>query len=192
MRKLSVPQKINRGRHVVDTMTANAILFPNPIPALSAVTIGINALENAWNDAEDGGKTKTAIMHVKEEDLMKLMYDLAHYVERVANGDEEIVFSAGMEVKKPGHINFSEFSVEHTEHPGEVMLRVKPQSKTVYRWEYCKDPIAQNTWVAATTTDVASANIQNLTEATKYWFRVVYIAKGGETIPFNPISIIVC
>ena len=192
MSKLTVPQKITQSRFVVDSISNNSALFPSPIPTLPSVVDAINALENAWNDAADGGKHKTAMMHEKETDLMKIMFDVAHYVERVANGDSEVVVASGLYVKKQGQTHFADFTVEHTEHPGEVYLRVKPQYKTVYRWEYSKDTLGSHPWVAGVTTITASANIQDLEEATKYWFRVVFIGKGGETIQYNPICLIVC
>ena len=100
MSKLTVPQKITQSRFVVDSISNNSALFPSPIPTLPSVVDAINALENAWNDAADGGKHKTAMMHEKETDLMKIMFDVAHYVERVANGDSEVVVASGLYVKK--------------------------------------------------------------------------------------------
>lgn len=192
MTKLSVPEKITRSRFVVDSITNNPILFPSPVPTMGAVTNAINALANAYDDAADGGKTKTAMMHEKEFDLMKVMTDVAHYVERIANDDSEIIIAAGLEVKKQGQINIPNFSVEHTEHSGEVMLRVKPRAKTVYRWDFTKDPLGDNPWTQGPITAVASTNIQDLEPAVKYWFRVAFLGVGGETFVYQPIYIIVC
>jgi len=186
-----VPVKINKSRLIVDTMALNAPLFPNPVPSPAAVTAATNALENAWNDAADGGKTKIAMMHAKEDDLMKLLNDLAHYVERVANGDMEIVIAAGMAVKQPSHPSRRPaFEVIQAEDRGAVILRTRPRPKTVYKWEFCIDPITNNVWTLAKMTDVTTTNFGDLEVGTKYWFRVVYINKNGET-PGDPEFLVV-
>jgi len=189
--KLSVPEKINRARFHVDLISSNPVTFTNPDPTMATVTSATDDLENAWNDAENGGKTKTALMHDKEADLQKLLFDVAHYVERVADGDEEIVHLAGMSTKSKPVFHIADFSVIHVADRGTVRLRVKPQTKTIYRWEYCKDPMAGNTFLVAKTTDVCITNFSELVEGARYWFRVVFISKAGETIPYNPKSIIV-
>ncbi len=189
---LSVSEKINKARSFVDALTNNPGIFTNPSPALATVTTAVDDLETAWNDAVDGGKTRKALMHDKEKVMVKLLFDLAHYVEGVANNDETIVHLAGMEIKKTGHISVPDFEVVHAADRGAVRLRVKPATKkTVYRWEFCKDPIGNAPFTVAKTTTQAITNFGDLDEGVKYWFRVVFISDGGESVPYNPISIIV-
>lgn len=189
--RLSVPEKINRSRFIVDSIAGNPNLFQNPDPSLFSVTGAINDLENAWNDAADGGKKLKAMMREKEDDLMSVMIDLSHYVEKIAAGDTEVITAAGMELKKPGgHNGTPDLEVTHAADRGAVRLRCKPKAKTVYMWEYCEHPLDKNTWKTAKTTTVSVTNFGDLTEGLKYWFRVVYLG-NGQTIPFDPVSIIV-
>jgi hypothetical protein len=188
--KLSVPNKINRARHIVEEIASNPNIFENPLPSLAVVQTAIDELELAWNEAVDGGKTKTAIMHDKESSLHKLLNDIGHYVEGIADGDPEIVHLGGLNIKGKPIFHIPEFSVVHTDDRGAVRIRVKPQAKTIYRWEYQKDPIG-NEWVVSKLTDVCIINIGDLEEGQKYWFRVVFIRHGGETILYEPLSIIV-
>jgi hypothetical protein len=192
MSKLSVAEKITKARTVVDAMTVNILLYPNPIPALLTITNATNALESAWIAASDGGKTKTAVMHEKETVLMKYMSDLSNYVERIAGNSTELIVTAGFDVKKPGIVHFDEFQVERSEDHGAIFARVKPRRQTVYRWEVCKDPISESGWVVAKQTIKASTPIQDLEIGVKYWVRVVFVGKDGNTIAYEPISIIVC
>lgn len=189
--RLSVPEKINRARFIVDSIASTPNFFQNPDPSLFNVAGAINDLEKAWNNAADGGKSKKAMMHEKEDDLLSIMIDLSHYVEKIAAGDTEVIRAAGMEPKKPGsHNGTPDFEVTHAADRGAVRLRCKPKAKTAYRWEFCEHPLEKNTWKLAKVTNVSVTNFGDLTEGMKYWFRVVYVG-NGETIPFDPVSIIV-
>ncbi|MCW3075622.1 MAG: hypothetical protein JWO32_231 [Bacteroidetes bacterium] len=178
--KLSVPQKINKGRMFVDSIASNPAIFINPMPSLAVISSAIDDLEIAWNEATDGGKSKTAIMHDKERIVMKLLYDLAHYVEGIAFGNEEIIHLASMSVKQVGIKTPIDFEVFLPDDRGAVGLKCKARPKTLYRWEHCKDPLNSNSWVIAMTTDVSSTFIGNLESNVLYWFRVVQINKVGE------------
>jgi hypothetical protein len=189
--KLSVSEKINRALHIVNEIASNPGVFANPIPTLADVQTAITDLEVAWNNAVDGGKTLTAIMHDKESKLHFVLNNLAAYVQGVADGDAEIVHLAAMNTKGMPVFHIPDFSVSHTDDRGAVRLRVKPKAKTIYRWEFCKDPIGNDAWQEAKTTDVCITNFGDLDEGSKYWFRVVFIGNGGESIPYEPVSIIV-
>jgi hypothetical protein len=190
MSKLSVPEKINKARNVHDAVITNLSLFGNPSQLLSAVDAATNQLEDAWHNAQDGGKSLTALMHVKEHALMKLMNDLANYVESFCDNNEELVYMAKLDIKKPASVNRPEFEVIQLDHQGAVGLRVKPRSKIIYKWQYCLDPIAANAWVTAKSTNVANAEIENLSVGELYWFRVVFISTSGEEA-HAPISLAV-
>jgi hypothetical protein len=188
MNKLSVPQKINKTRMIADSILGNPITFPNPIPSIIDLQNATDDLEAAWNEAADGGKQKTALMHDKETDLIRLLNMLAAYVQNIAINDSEVIHLAGMQPKKDGVKHFADFQAVQAA-KGAVRLRVKPARGIAYIWETCKDPIG--TWVVVKTTTQSTINISNLDEGVKYWFRVKFTGQNGETIPYNPISLIV-
>jgi hypothetical protein len=190
MARLSIPEKVNKSRNISGAIADNAAIFTNPDPPISAVDAAIDDLENAWIKAQDGGKSLTALMHDKERVLMSVMTDLAHYVQRVSKNDVEVVHLAKLDVKKSPSVNRPEFDVIQLDHQGAVGLRVKPRSKNIYKWQYCLDPIASNSWVTAKSTNVANAEIENLTVGELYWFRVVFISTSGEEA-HAPISLAV-
>ncbi len=191
MSSLSVSQKINKARLIADAILSNPVPFASPNPPIITIQSATDDLEAAWNAAVDGGKTKTALMHDKETALMKLLYQLASYVEALANGNEEVIHLASMEIKRDGVKHIPDFEVVQAADRGAVRLRVKPAAKVAYRWEYCKDPLSTNPWIVAKTTTQSTTNWGDLDEGVKYWFRVVYVGNNGEHIPYNPISIIV-
>lgn len=182
MSSISVPDKINKARHITDAINSNTTVFASPSPAIITVTNAIDDLEIAWNNAADGGKSKTAIMHDKESLLMKLMNDLAHYVEGIADGDEATVHLAAMDTKKKPQVkNPPEFEVYQWDAHGAVGVRAKARVKTIYKWLYCKAPLASNAWTTASTTDISRSMISGLDAGSLYYFKVIFVSASGET-----------
>lgn len=189
--KNSVPLKIKRARSIVETVSTNVDTFPNPNPSLDIILNAIEELEVAWNATADGGKTQTALMHDKEDVLLKLLYDLANYVESVADGDEGIVHLSGMQVKRKPVFHVPDFEVVHTGVSGEVKLRVKPRAKTLYHWEFVRTSPDENEWRFANETVTASTIIGGLDPGEVYFFRVEFKGHLKSSFPYQPISIIV-
>ncbi|MCW3077843.1 MAG: hypothetical protein JWO32_2452, partial [Bacteroidetes bacterium] len=162
MSNMSVPQKINRGRQIADAVANHPSVFTNPYPSLATLNSALNDLELAWNDAIDGGKSKTALMHDRERIVHKLLKDTANYVQSIANGDEQIVHLATLNVKAKPVIQKPDFEVFLPDDLGAVGLRCKARAKTFYRWEYCKEPMANNPFVTGNITYVSSSFIGNL------------------------------
>src|ERR1700750_3326701 len=100
MYTLSVPEKIKKATALVDALTNNADVFATPSPDLKTVSTVIGNLTTAYLATADGSKTKTAAMHDTEAELMKLMKQLAVYVEQTADDDESIVHLSGLDIKK--------------------------------------------------------------------------------------------
>src|SRR5216684_1731067 len=99
--RLSVPEKIALTRRVVSAMTGKAH-FTTPQPPLNAINAAADALEQAESDAQiarQEAKAKTTTRNNKEDDLGRLMTQSVGYVTAVAGGDEEIIQSAGMDVR---------------------------------------------------------------------------------------------
>ena len=177
MTKLSVPDKINRARFIVNCLTGNSN-FTTPNPTLSTIVQAINNLEVAWNNAADGGKTKTALMHDAENALMNLMSRLAHYVEDTAANDENKIHSSGMDIKKPATAtNKGDFYVEQSEESGVVIAKISSKGIAVYFWETSTDE--GKTWTQALEGTQSRVELSGLTPGQKYLFRVRYTDKEG-------------
>lgn len=186
---LSVPEKINTATARVNAVAANSSVFTGAAQLLTAIIIAIKALDVAWKNTADGGRSKTAIMHDKEDNLMKLMDDLAHYVEGVANGDEEVVHLASMRVKTFGTKHIADFEV-YRNMEGVVALKVKARKKAFYKWQYSTEVTEPSEWTTASTTSVSRATIDHLEIDKLYWFRVVIITAAGEHA-LDPINYVV-
>ena len=90
----SADDKVEFARGMVTAMTGNAS-FTSPSPALATVSSAATDLENAIIAAQDGGKSKTALMHAKEVVLDNILTQLGLYVEATANGDDSVILSSG-------------------------------------------------------------------------------------------------
>src|SRR5207249_512588 len=88
------------GRHVKDFMTTNIAIFVTPNPALTTLTTATDDMETAFNNAADGGKLLTALLHDKEVIFDQVMTALGNYVDNIAQGSETVIKSAGMETKR--------------------------------------------------------------------------------------------
>ena len=178
IRRLSGPDKVNKTGIITTAISNNPGVFKTPKPSLAEIKKAAGDFSIAIAEAADGGKVKTAIMHDKESVLMNLLTRLAYYVEETADGDEAIIHLAGMELRKSGKPSRADFDIKQGNTRGSVNLRVKARTKTIYKWQYCSDPAANN-WVLAGHSDVSSTTITNIKPGL-YWFRVIFVDGTGE------------
>ena len=98
-RKLSIPEKIQKARNLVARMDGN-VSFSNPVPSLTEVSKAADALENAYEEALNGGKLQIAQQRQCESVLDTLIVSLAGYVQSASFGDETVIISSGFDVHK--------------------------------------------------------------------------------------------
>jgi hypothetical protein len=99
--KLSVTDKIARGRHIVTRLTNNAA-FPNPHPPLTEVTTALDELEAASAQVQSAKSEVTTRVSAQDNAARKVDQVLARlgsYVESVAGSDDTLITAAGMEAK---------------------------------------------------------------------------------------------
>jgi hypothetical protein len=191
MSRLSVPAKISKSNLVLSSIKLKPDVFKNPSPSLEVVKTTIDELEAAWKESEDGGNNKKNTMRDKEAALLKIMNDVANYVEAVADGDITIIHLAGLEAKKMPTRVQNEFEVKYGKGSGTVVVRLKALPRAAYVWQYAKDSISNGTWVDAGTTLTSKITISGLAVGVTYWFRVAVIDKVGRSEFNAPISLVV-
>ena len=69
---LSVPEQIERARHIHDEMTGNTN-YTTPVPALTIVDGAITALETAYNNSRGRDKNEVAIMNLRRKELLVII-----------------------------------------------------------------------------------------------------------------------
>ena len=200
----SVPEKIQFGRHVVTKMTGNEN-FPDPPgtnPDLAEVTTASNEVETAYDNrknVEEG----TAIVHEKETVLDKLLTQLGHFVEDIANNNpataKSIVQSAGMEVKAEsepvGDLPAPE-NLKAVVGDGEGIIELDSDSvkgASAYVWNVSADPIAPGSWEMMgdfeSLTTASKFTWEDLEPGAKFHFRGAAIGAAGRGAWSDPATL---
>ena len=189
LRRLSVTEKLAKGRQIVTAMTNNAS-FASPIPPLSEIATGLDELEKAFGlvqAARSEVATRSATQDNAEARLEQLLTQLAGYVESVAGKDDTLITSAGMETKAAPSapaIPPPPDGVGATvgEHDGVIDLFWKrvPNARS-YLIESSVDPAAPGSWTHVGIATSASKTVNNLTTGKRYWFRVAAVGAGGQS-----------
>lgn len=182
--KKTIPQKTEFGNHVVASMTGNAN-FTTPNPPLSLVTIATKALETAAAAAEQGGPLATQTMHDRENDFDVLMTNEGRYVDMTANGDRDIILSAGMETKKEREpAQLPDAPVIISAKPGKVNgtvdLRIKrPKFGLLHMINMKSDGEDDSLYKLIATTTKNKFTVTGLASVKKIWFKVADVGTVG-------------
>lgn len=99
--RLSVTDKVARGRHIVTKLTNNPN-FSDPHPSLAEVTAALDELEAAFvgvQSAKSEVTTRVGAQENAEKKLDQILARLGSYVESVAGREDTLITSAGMDVK---------------------------------------------------------------------------------------------
>lgn len=181
--KLSIPQKIEKVRFIVSSMTGN-LNFPTPNPSMATMTERVNFLESGYIAAQGGGRDETALMHLYEYEVDRRLITLGHYVEDTANNNvesaEAVILSAGMQFKRVPVHTAREFGVKNTDMPGEVEMHTKFEKDASFMWQYTQTPDNAASWVLAGVSIQATFVVSGLTSEKHYFFRVAVVDKDGQ------------
>jgi len=188
VRKLSVTDKIAKGRQIVTAMTNNTN-FPSPNPPLTEVTALLDELAQDFallQSARSEVTTRVVKQEKTSERLDQALTQLAGYVESVAGRNDALITSAGMETKAPRSTSTlpgvpQALSASAGEHDGEINLfwKAVPNARS-YMIEANLDPATAN-WTQVGVATSASKVITNLTSGKRYWFRIAAVGAGGQS-----------
>jgi hypothetical protein len=185
LRDKPIPFIIEFSTNVVKVMTKNPN-FLSPNPALSDISDLIAALGDAYTDALDGGKALKSIMNLAKKALLDKMASLATYVQNISQGDETIIRSSGMGVRKTKFSKDKPATAENlrtteNENAGEVSLKWKRVEKAKsYIIQMTNTPDVDTSWLPAGISTRSSITITGLTTGKNYWFRVAAIGAHGQ------------
>lgn len=186
---LSAVEKAAKARQIVIAMTGNAN-FTAPHPTLAQLTAGADDLEAAYSDAQTArqiAQTKTSFLHDKEENVEKLLRQMAAYIESVGGDDETTILSAGLDVRSTTSGTIAPTpptSLIATDGDGEGKIDLswdKAKGAKSYIVERSEDPPTATSWGHATVVLKSTATINGLTAGTRYWFRVAAVLSAGQS-----------
>lgn len=197
LRRLSVPEKVARGREIITNMTGNTS-FPSPQPTLATAKTATDDLESAQQEQQTAKRTaeaKTIERNDKEDIFDRTFNQLAAHVESVAGDDEQKIRSAGMDTRAAAATSTAtpdapgSFNITGGDADGEVDVSWNPvDGAKTYLIEQSPDPITATSWKQASATTKSKDTIGGLLSGTRYWFRVAAVGTGGQGAWSNPVS----
>lgn len=192
--RYSIAIKIEYYRNIITRMTGNP-RFPEPDVALTLLTTAVTTLETDFNAAQSGSHEAKARLGKSEKAADVLFRKEALYVDRIADGDPEVILSSGYETtSQPKPATHPVFSVEHGENPQEIIARCKkiPGARS-YAWQFCEGDypsLLDKDWTLAGITTQVRITISRLKSLTRYWVRVCAVTSEGMQPWLDPLSAI--
>jgi hypothetical protein len=189
-RNLSVGAKIAKSKQIVAALTGNPN-FPNPIPALAAVTAVITNTEAkaAERDAaQQVAKVKTTELNNSVDELDGLMSQLAAHVDNVAGGDEAKILSAGLDTRAaatsttepPPPPSALDSTIGDREGELDASWDTVAGAKS-YVIETSEDPPTPTSWKHSGVSTKSRFTIAGLQSGKRHWIRVAAINSAGQS-----------
>ena len=187
---LTIQEKVAKAEQIVTAMTGNDS-FPTPSPALPTITTAAKELGAAAGEVQSvrqAAKEKTSIQSRKEDTLDQLLTQLAGYVESVAGSNEQMILSAGMDVRAPAVPTTDRPAQPQAltptagDHDGEIDLSWDTVSGAKsYVIDQSSDSGTPANWTHAGVSTRSFYTAKSLTSGTRYWFRVAAVNQNGQS-----------
>ena len=182
LRNMRVADKIQKARAIVSCMDGN-VHFPGPNPTLAEVAAATLALENAYDKAQDRGRTAIAMLRQCEAAFDGIIKMLGAYVQIASAGDEAIIVSSGFEAVRRGTptsaptTNPCNVRGKNTWRPGEVIIRWNAANGAkIYIAQMSSDG---SVWIECGTSTQTKLIVSGLVRGTKPLFRVIALGRLG-------------
>ena len=176
-----VPAIITYTQAVLAAMTNNAN-FPTPVPALSAISAALTALQSAESQALSRIKGAVVVRNDKKAALVSLLQALRAYIQTTADADPEnsgaIIKSSGLPLKKVAVHKPRVFTIKPGAVSGSVeMVAASAARRASYLWGYSTD--GGKTWTEVGPTLQAKTTVTGLPVGTTVQFRYRGVTKSG-------------
>lgn len=184
-----VPELLALAAGVASALEDNAH-FPNPEPnseELMALTRNVTAAEEAWR-AQRALAVQAKVELDKAADALRAGLTLeATYVQKQSGGEIAKILSANMHVEEGTSFwpfnrmgQVEELSASMGDQPGEIDLSWDPVANASgYEVEVAYDLNGEGPWEQSGATTQSRITIENLSNRTRYWFRVRAVSDSG-------------
>lgn len=182
---------VNESGSVIQHMTKNVALFPNPIPSVAEIIQAKERYEVALYNAKGKDTVMVSIKNDERAVLRALLTRLAEYVTAVAKGDRTILASSGFTLTRvKGEVTTLkpiEKLMVDTETPEQAVLRVKKvKGAKAYVYQYTIGAVgSESQWVSKTITEPLCV-ISGLQPGIKHSFGVIAVGPGDQSV-YSPI-----
>jgi len=187
---LSVPQKLAKAQQIITSLTGNES-FPTVTPPLTALVAAMGDLKTADDEVQSvrqTAKEKTNMRNLKEDRLDLVLTQTAAYIESVAGDDEQLILSAGLDIRAAGVATTDpptqpqDLTATAGDHEGEIDLSWDTVSGAKsYVIEQTGDPATPTTWAHGGVSTRSIYTAKNLISGTRYWFRVAAVNNNGQS-----------
>ena len=202
LNELTLPEKVELSGNITTDMAANAAIFPNPNPPLLTLTNQRSALVvkiMEHNNLEQMLHASTVELNLLETEFDRNLLLEAAYVDSVSNGDESIIYKAGMMPKKsPTPIGalpkVDNLKASVGERNGYVDLHWNKvhgaKSYVIESCEHLSDG-SPHQWTGVALSTKSSVTVKNLVSGKAMLFRVAAVGAAGQGPWSNPCAIYV-
>ncbi len=192
---LTVPEQIERARHIKTSMTGNTN-YMTPSPTLIEVDGAVTALENAYNESRSRDKNKVAAMKLRRKELLFIISQEAAYVQQASGGELEKILSSGFDVAKAktprsdtaGMVT----NVRLSDGSAQGKIRVdfdKADNSVMSVILVAKDPDFNNQEPKGITTKTHK-EIGTFNQGEKLWVKVLALGREEPGTPSEPVFIL--
>jgi hypothetical protein len=182
---------VNESGKVIQDMTKNVALFPNPNPSMAELAKATEEYQVALYNAKGRDPVLVSIKDDKRAVLRAMLTQLAEYVTSVAKGDRTVLLASGFTLAKAkgevAALKPIEKLIVDTETPEQAVIRVKKVSGAkAYTFQYTTGAVtSESQWVSRTITEFW-CSLTGLQSGVKYSFRVIAIGPGDQSV-YSPI-----
>jgi hypothetical protein len=182
---------LNDSGKVIQDMTKNAALFPNPNPSVAELMKVTEEYKVALYNAKGMDTMAVSIKNDLRAVLRSMLTQMAEYVTSVAKGDRTVLLASGFtlarakgEVTKLKPI---EKLMVNTETPEQAVLRVtRVKGAKAYVYQYTTGAVgSESQWISKTITEPRCV-LSGLQPGVKHSFRVIAIGPGDQAV-YSPI-----
>lgn len=187
---LSVQEKLAKAQQIITSLTGNES-FPSLTPPLTSLVSAMGDLKTADDEVQrirQTAKEKTNMRNLKEDRLDLVLTQTAAFVESVAGDDEQLILSAGMDIRTPGVAMTDSprqpqgLTATAGDHDGEIDLSWDTVSGAKsYVIEQSGDPVTPTTWAHGGVSTRSFYTTNQLTSGARYWFRVAAVNNNGQS-----------
>jgi hypothetical protein len=175
---------INDTTVVIQALTANVAIYPNPAPKLADVQLSLNVFSNALAAAACGGPPATTKKIQMRLLLVGIMRQLAAYVQVACGGNMTNLLLSGFPAQKPNRAPIgvlpapSNLTLSLGSRSGELDGAVNPVfGASIYNWKLT--PTTAGAPVMTAQTTAASCTFAGLTPGATYTLTVNAVGAAG-------------
>ncbi|WP_205513154.1 hypothetical protein [Longitalea arenae] len=191
--RISSDSNLLKSSYTISDMLKTNPAFPDPKPAQSVLQAACDDFRLASSMAGRKDRALLSAKNDKRAALISILDELNEYVTATSKGDKTMLLQSGFEIvgirgESRELQPITELTVQSAL-PGTATTRVKRVTGArSYVHQYTTDPLGPDSvWVSETSLN-REHTFSSLRSVSRYWFRVLAIGKGNQTVYSPPVA----